>query len=79
MGNLSTVRCLSELNKDDPVSEGGRQEGSDKKQLEKVVSFFLPDSYGIKLYNKNNTKYAKNEEIDRVFLFCKNELKLCDF
>ena len=39
MGNLSTVRCLSELNKDDPVSEGGRQEGSDKKQLEKVVLF----------------------------------------
>ena len=39
MGNLSTVRSLSELNKDDPVSEGGRQEGSDKKQLEKVVPF----------------------------------------
>ena len=51
MGNLSTVRSLSELNKDDPVSEGGRQEGSDKKQLEKVV-LFLPDSYGIKLDKK---------------------------
>ena len=35
---------MSELNKDDPVSEGGRQEGSYKKQLEKVILFIGPES-----------------------------------
>ena len=39
-GNLSTVCSLSELDKDDPVREGGRQEGSDMKQLEKLFFFF---------------------------------------
>ena len=42
---------MSELNKDNPVSEGGRQEGSDKKQLEKVVLFFYQIHMG-----SNSTK-----------------------
>ena len=67
MGNLSTVRSLSELDKDDPVREGGRQEGSDKKQLEKVVLFFQQIHIWDQTLQK--TKYAKNEGIVQVFLF----------
>ena len=77
MGNLSTVRSLSELDKDDPVREGGRQEGSDKKQLEKVVLFFPADSYGIRLYKKQSMPKMRLFEFS--FFCCKNELKFCDF
>ena len=50
--NLSTVRCLRELDKDNPVREGGRQEGSDKKRWKKLMnlgsnSSSIPD---IRLY-----------------------------